>query len=170
MAESKYAKYLTTDILRPVKGGAKNLTSTRHLEPYAGGDFSLDCGFITEPILMIPAPHQHDFDQYICFFSASHEKMEDFDAVIEISLGEEGEKQVITRPTIVRIPAGVLHCPLNFKRVDKPVFFQAACMQGMFGGVYNGKELYYNGPGNCTHDETKKCDACRSCLDGDWDT
>ena len=140
MAESKYAKYLTTDILRPVKGGAKNLTSTRHLEPYAGGDFSLDCGFITEPILMIPAPHQHDFDQYICFFSASHEKMEDFDAVIEISLGEEGEKQVITRPTIVHVPAGLKHGPLNFAVVNKPVLFVDIAQSNKYYRVWDAAE------------------------------
>jgi hypothetical protein len=51
------------------------------------------------------------------------------------------------------------------------VFFQAALMQGMFGGVYGeGMELYYNGPGQCVFDKNKKCDACRACLDDDWNT
>jgi len=40
-------------------------------------------------------------------------------------------------------------------------------MQGMFGGIYNGKELYYNGAGNCIYDDNKKCDACRKCLEED---
>jgi hypothetical protein len=93
----------------------------------------------------------------------------DFDAEISLCMGEEMEEYIITQPTIVRIPPGITHCPLNFKRIDKPVFFQAALMQGMFGGVYNGKELYYNGPGNCVYDDNKKCDSCKKCLEDDWD-
>ena len=43
---------------------------------------------------------------------------------IEYYLGDEGEKLVITRPSIVFIPAGMTHCPLTYTRVDKPIIFQ----------------------------------------------
>ena len=46
-----------------------------------------------------------------------------FDAEVEISLGEESEKHVITEPTVLHIPKDVIHCPLNFKVVNKPVIF-----------------------------------------------
>ena len=47
----------------------------------------------------------------------------DFDAEIEIVLGEEMEVQTITSTSVVTIPAGLLHCPLRFKRLGKPVIF-----------------------------------------------
>ena len=49
----------------------------------------------------------------------------DFDAEIEMCLGEgeEQEKYLITEPTVVRIPAGVYHGPLEYKRIGKPVTF-----------------------------------------------
>ena len=47
----------------------------------------------------------------------------DFDAEIELQMGEECEPYTITSPTLVDIPAGLVHAPLIFKRVTKPVFF-----------------------------------------------
>jgi hypothetical protein len=47
--------------------------------------------------------------------------MGDLGAEIEIGLGKEQERHIITTPTTVYIPKGMVHCPLEFKRVDKPV-------------------------------------------------
>ncbi len=33
------------------------------------------------------------------------------------------EKHLITEPTVLYVPAGVLHGPLEFKKVDGPVVF-----------------------------------------------
>jgi hypothetical protein len=51
------------------------------------------------------------------------DNMGELGADIEIGLGEEQEIHKITTPTTVYIPAGMIHCPLEFKRVDKPVLF-----------------------------------------------
>jgi hypothetical protein len=47
----------------------------------------------------------------------------EFDAEIEIGLGEEGEMYTVTTPSAVSIPPGLVHGPLTFKRVGQPVFF-----------------------------------------------
>ena len=39
-------------------------------------------------------------------------------------MGEEQELHIINKPTIVYFPKGLLHCPLNFKKIDKPILFQ----------------------------------------------
>jgi hypothetical protein len=122
MAVTKYGKYLTKDIIRMSDEG-KPMTSTRHLENFVGKSFSIDCGFITEPLLMIRKAHKHDFDQYLCIFSSDINDPNDFDAEIEYSLGEEHEKHIINSPTIIYIPAGLAHGPLNFARINKPVLF-----------------------------------------------
>jgi len=49
--------------------------------------------------------------------------VEDFGVEAEILLGEEGEKHEIDAPTVVHIPKGLMHGPLKFKRVDKPIVF-----------------------------------------------
>jgi len=40
-------------------------------------------------------------------------------------MGKELEKHTITSTTVVYIPKGVWHCPLNFRAIRKPVLFHA---------------------------------------------
>ena len=138
-----------------------------------GARYNVGFQIFTKAFFLDRTPHRHPVEEYLIFLGGTFPNVFDFDADISLTLGEEMEEYSITQPTIVRIPAGVQHCPLNFKRVGKPVFFQAALMQGMFGGVYgageNQKEFFYNGPGQCVYDALKKCDSCKKCLDDDWD-
>lgn len=64
-------------------------------------------------------PHVHDFPVVMSFFGGDCKNIRDFDAEIWFYLG--GERQVITTPATVSIPAGLPHCPLIFKRVGKPI-------------------------------------------------
>jgi hypothetical protein len=83
------------------------------------------------------------------------------------------EKHVITKPTIVRIPGSMWHCPMDFVRVDKPVLFQAAYLDGTCGRVSrhigeDGKEQFiYGGPEimhGCVLEPGKKCTYCGKCF------
>ncbi|MBN2243920.1 MAG: hypothetical protein JW793_14635 [Acidobacteria bacterium] len=40
----------------------------------------------------------------------------------EIEMWIEDEKQVLTRSALLFVPAGMKHCPLILKRVDRPIF------------------------------------------------
>lgn len=139
-----------------------------------GAQYNVGFQIFVKPFFLDRVPHRHKVDEYLIFMGGTFPNVFDFDAHIEFTLGkdEEAEKYVIDKPTIIRVPAGVWHCPLNFIRVDKPVFFQAALMQGIFGGIYDtpdgSREMYYNGPIECKLTPGKKCDACRACLDADW--
>jgi hypothetical protein len=86
-------------------------------------DYSMLFNVVTEPFLMVKDPHTHDFDQFLHFFNADSLQIAEFPAVVEFTLGEELETHVITEPTVLHIPAGVLHGPLEFTRVDAPVVF-----------------------------------------------
>ena len=46
-----------------------------------------------------------------------------FGAEIELTLGKEAEKHVIDHTSIVCIPKGLVHGPINFKKVTRPVLF-----------------------------------------------
>lgn len=136
MTETKYGKYLTTECImpHPSKEGLF-VPSTRHLKSF-GGDISVDCIFITSPRPMITQPHEHEFPQYLHFFSSNPEDAKEFDAVIEITLGGE-EKHVITQPTVVHVPPGLLHGPLTFVTINKPVLFVDIAVTGSYSRVGN---------------------------------
>jgi hypothetical protein len=77
---------------------------------------------VLQPRLMEEQPHKHDFHQFLCFTGSNPLNIGDFDAEIDVWLGEEGEKHTITSPTILHYPPGLVHNPLNYKKVGKPVF------------------------------------------------
>lgn len=88
-----------------------------------GTNVRLAYNYISEPFLIIDKPHKHDDDQYLCFIGGDATNIRDFQAEVELCLGDEPEKYIINKTTIVYVPAGLAHCPLNFVRVDKPVIF-----------------------------------------------
>ncbi|MBQ1333316.1 MAG: hypothetical protein IIZ51_06105 [Lachnospiraceae bacterium] len=142
-----------------------------------GSNFNCSFQIFVKPFFLDRMQHVHpNTDEYLIFLGASFPDVFDFDARIELTLGtgEDAETYVITKPTIVRFPAGLTHCPLDFQVVNKPILFLAASMMPMFGGIYtledgSTTEMYYNGPLPCKYDENKKCDACGKCLFERWE-
>lgn len=120
MAETKYGKYI---LKRPVEDGKFGPDFKFAGEQDFKSDFSMFVICVTEPVLMEDYAHSHDFDMYVLFLGFDPKNMGDLGAEIEMYFGEEGEKHIISSPTCVYIPKGLVHCPLNFKRVDKPVLF-----------------------------------------------
>ena len=139
-----------------------------------GSRFNVGYNLVTKPILIDPYPHTHPSDEYL-IFGAETLNSKDWDALAEltIGLGDDAEVYQIDETMTVRIPAGVWHGPLNFIRVDKPVFFQAALIQGMYSGTYltpdGERELTYNGDIDCVLKAGKKCDCCKNCLSRSWE-
>jgi hypothetical protein len=116
MAETKYGKYINRE---PIEEGRFAPSVSFKGEKDAGIRFKVQ--YITEPFLMVDKAHRHDDIQLLCFYGGNPENVRDFGAEIELSLGKEGEKHIINTAAIVYIPSGLIHCPLNFKRVDKPI-------------------------------------------------
>jgi hypothetical protein len=123
MAEGKYGKYFFKNPIMQGKFGPRLVFLSRQHEEVGEKNFSVLWNCVTEPFLMVQEPHSHDFDQFLHFYGGNSLDITDFDAKIEMSIGEEGEKHIITEPTVLHIPKGVIHCPLNFKVVNKPVIF-----------------------------------------------
>ena len=123
MAEGKYGKYFIKNPISPGKFCDRLMFFSRQHESIGEKNFSVLWNCITEPFFMVNEPHAHKFDQFLHFYGADPLKITDFDAEVEISLGEEGEKHVITEPTVLHIPKDTVHCPLNFKVVNKPIIF-----------------------------------------------
>lgn len=66
-------------------------------------------------------PHSHDFDQIMCFLGSDMNDIGDLWAEVEICLGEEMEKHMITSTTAVAIPKGMPHMPVTINRMDKRI-------------------------------------------------
>jgi hypothetical protein len=127
MTELKYSQYFLDAVkeMSP-KPGESMQGVVVGMDSWPGiSDITCNFAFlpVTKPGLMPDPPHTHDTDEFLYFLPANPLDMNDFQAEIEIALGEEWEKHVMTKPTVLYIPRGLQHCPLNIKRVDKPFFF-----------------------------------------------
>jgi hypothetical protein len=130
MAETKYGKYFLSepwgmpsranpDPDAPVYIGIGQET------PVEGWDEPLTQ--VLRPIYkaykMIPKAHKHNCAEILYFIGGNPMNFKDFGAEVEFVIGEEEEKHIITTTTWVYIPRNVPHCPLDFKRVDRPIMF-----------------------------------------------
>jgi hypothetical protein len=64
-------------------------------------------------------PHTHKEDEIIGFIGGDPAHPEDLNGEIEMYL--EGERHIITKSAMLFVPAGMVHCPLNLLRVDRPI-------------------------------------------------
>jgi hypothetical protein len=132
MAKSKYEKYVLRNPYRTVF----------KLESVSAHDNELNCGMIMayqpvdEAFLMPPKTHKHDYTQVLCFLGTNPLNVREFDAEVELTMGEEGEIVTINSPSMITIPAGVYHCPLNFKRIGKPIAFMEVNLTNSYQRTY----------------------------------
>lgn len=84
-------------------------------------------------------PHVHDYDEVLMFVGLDPKNPDYLGAEIEISFGEEGETHVVDCPSVVVLPANVIHGPLVTKKVDQPYGFSAICLNGEHDTKWLGK-------------------------------
>ncbi len=129
MAKSKLEKYIRRNMKVPkeiqqrhleAKSPVLSLSSDKTL---GNKNFSLSWWPISKPFEMVSEPHAHDFDQFLIFVGGDIKNMTDLGGKVELTLGENKKglkKFVFTTATTVYVPAGLLHGPLNFKKVNNP--------------------------------------------------
>ncbi len=128
MDNTKYGKFILKDAAAvPILKNRSHTPSVSCREERWQGITGMNCNFavnsITEPYLLPDPPHKHDFDEYLFFIGSNPLNLGEFDAEIEIALGEEWEVHIINSTSIIYIPKGLQHCPVNIKRVGKPFLF-----------------------------------------------
>jgi hypothetical protein len=124
MAESKYGKYIvrgTNERDPSDKPGVR--TRTLETEDWVIDEPHLSWKYISQPVKVIEEPVSNDFDQFLVFEGIDAAEPDEFEAEVEVSMGEEGEISAINTPSIICIPKGMKYGPVNFTRVDKPVIF-----------------------------------------------
>jgi hypothetical protein len=101
-----------------------------HLAWFYGRDLeglkvNLDWGFFSKPGLWHRGvgAHTHPVDEVLVFAGIDPSDIDYLGAEIEIDLGKEHERYIIEKPSVVICPAGLPHCPIITRWVDKPYAF-----------------------------------------------
>lgn len=128
MADSKYDRYIVTELKIPEEkqkiAAAYSKYANRILwmdENVVEGAFHMNTAwYLKASQTLEDAPHVHDTDEIIGFFGSNPDDPYNLGGEIEIWL--EDEKHIITRTAMLFVPAGMRHCPLVIRRVDRPIF------------------------------------------------
>jgi hypothetical protein len=130
MAAKKYSKYVVTlDFKDDRPGFYRQVASVSGRE--FGIDFNVEYGAYWAAGNMgeaPAAPHAHDYNQVMLWLGADGNDMGELGAEVELSLGEEGEKHMITSSTAVAVPKGLPHYPASITRMDRRfVYLEMSC-------------------------------------------
>jgi hypothetical protein len=102
-----------------------------------------------KPIKLEKQSHHHNVDEYLIFLGTEFpDLIGSFDGEIEIFLGKEYERHMITRATVLYIPRGFEHNPMEIRKLGKPMMLSALLLSPIFNGNYqvNGYMEYGGGP------------------------
>lgn len=83
-------------------------------------------------------PHSHKQDEYWIFVGTNPDDNKDLGGEVEFWMGEgdEAEKYVITEPSVVYVPGGVVHLPIVFKNIKRPFFSIPILMADAYVSAY----------------------------------
>jgi hypothetical protein len=138
MAASKYGKYIFKNPLgkgpQPKKVDQQSISFGP--EVFADmGKFDINFNFVGKlaPHILGDPPHKHNCDEMLFFLPADPTIAPYLGGEMEIALGDEWEKHTINTAAIICIPAGMSHCPVYVKKVDKPFYFGHCLMASSYG-------------------------------------
>lgn len=136
-AKSKYAKYIVTELktdMNPESVARYAKFATRILwmdEKVVPGSFQMNCSwYLRPPAKQMGEGHRHNVPEIIGFFGSDYQHPYDLGAEIEFWL--EDEKFILTKTCMIFVPAGMKHCPLILKHVDRPVFHFTTVTAGKY--------------------------------------
>jgi hypothetical protein len=129
MSETKYGKYIITELKPKTKAPWAPVFKPEELISILFLDSSVVKGaFYVESAWMLPPfanethgeAHKHNFDEVLAFIGSNPENPHDLYAEAEVPLGDE--VHTVTKSCLIFVPKGIQHGPINFKRIDRPIF------------------------------------------------
>jgi hypothetical protein len=137
--EPSYSRYFTRNAVRVNQWGGEGMglgMVPEFLIPVGAG-INLGMTVVRKPYMFHETTNKHNFTEFFLFFGSNPMDMKEFEAEVEFSMGAEREKHVINRPTVVVVPPGVYHAPLNYAKVGKPFY----CVECFLTSKYTGTDL-----------------------------
>jgi hypothetical protein len=104
-----------------------------------GYPFMMGHQFVRKPFKGDNPCHIHNFHEILAWYGGNPDDPDDFGGEVVLYMGPEMEKHVFTRPTMVYLPPGVPHCPLEITRVDSPIIQ----IEIMLAGAEGTREPYF---------------------------
>jgi hypothetical protein len=135
MAQSKYGKYFLDELApeQRQRGLGKNprfliWTDNDIIE----GSHTFSVMLMGEEAAKVAGhgPHTHKTPEVLVALGTDIDNPKELNAEIELSMGPEMEKHIITRSTLVYIPANLIHCPFRVLKVARPFLFIQAQYSG----------------------------------------
>lgn len=128
MSELVTSKYIRINETRPSRHAAVTapIPLLKSDEGYGDHGYHMYWKCIDKPYVDEERTHSHEFDQYLVFMGGDPSNMLELGGEVHLTLGEDEdhlETHVFTQYTTVYIKAGLFHCPLIFKTVNKPFIF-----------------------------------------------
>ena len=80
-----------------------------------------------EPGLGALRPHKHDNDEILGFYGSDPD--DQYNLFGEVEMFIEGESHIITKSSLIFLPAGIEHCPLYINKVERPIFHFSIVME-----------------------------------------
>jgi len=129
MAKSKYAQYILTNLHTPEQMDPEMITKLEewnHLilwidDKVVPGSFQMNCcWYVKVPDNQPYFQYKHDVPEIIGLFGSDYQNPHNMGGEVEFWM--EDEKFVINKSCMIFVPAGIRHCPLYLKRVDRPIF------------------------------------------------
>jgi hypothetical protein len=133
MAETKYGKYVITD-LNKVADPLGTRVYCLHGGVFEGAPY-VDCAWFwpqSKEVVVVDKGHTHDFEEVVTFFGSNPADPTDLGGEIEFWIGDEAH--TITKSAVIFVPRGIQHCPLILKRVDRPIFHFATATDKNYKG------------------------------------
>jgi quercetin dioxygenase-like cupin family protein len=134
MSKGKYDKYVVQELKAPVSPEAAKQYATfakRVLwidDKVVPGSFQMNFSWYLKTNEKGPQAHTHNVGEILGFFGSDPDDPYNLHADIEFWLG--GQKFIINKTAMVFIPAGLKHCPLLVRRIDKPILHFSVVTSG----------------------------------------
>lgn len=138
MANTKYAKYFVSELKMPESKQKIENDYSKYAkrilwldDQVVPGAFHMNTAwYLKAAETLEDVPHVHDSNEIIGFFGNNPGKPLDLGGEIEIWM--EDEKHIITTSCLIFVPAGLKHCPLILRRVDRPIFHFTTVVGGQY--------------------------------------
>ncbi len=130
MADTQYEQYVKKLTFQEDGAGLYRQVTEISGDPF-GLDVHIQYGTYVAAGKMGMEPygsHSHDYDQVLLWIGADTDDMGELGAEVELCLGEEAEKFMITTSTAVSVPKGLPHFPASINRMDKRfIYMEVSC-------------------------------------------
>jgi len=84
-------------------------------------DFLIGHQILTKAMIGDNPAHYHNHHEVLFWLGANPDDPNGFKAKVRLCLGEELEEHIFTRPTVVVLPPGLVHAPLDVYDVESPI-------------------------------------------------